>query len=78
MIKVSEEKEESSWFDVLGTLKKFHPVAFVLLLALMWISITVYNFDISLQEKIVPFAFSVSLYFMGASFEFYRIDKQKE
>ena len=75
---MSEEKQKSGIFEALGTIKKFNPVAFVLLIALMWISVNIFNLDIALQEKIVPLALSGSLYGIGVFFEFYRIEKQKE
>ena len=75
---MSEEKERSGLFDSLGTIKKFHPVAFVLILLLMYIFVTFLNLNIPLQSKIVPLALSGSLYVIGSFFEFYRSDKQKE
>ena len=77
---MSKEKQEqkSSVFDALGTIKKFHPVTLILLIALMWIGVTVYNLDIALEKKIVPLALSGSLYVIGTFFEFYRIDKHQE
>ena len=75
---MSEEKERSSVFDALGTIKKFHPVAFVLILLLMYIFVTFLNLNIPLQSKIFPLALSGSLYVIGSFFEFYRIDKQKD
>ena len=77
---MSKEKQEqkSGIFDALGTIKKFHPVALILLIALMWIGVTVYNLDIALEKKIVPLALSGSLYVIASFFEFYRIDKQKD
>ena len=72
------KKEESSWLDILGTMKKFNPVAFILLLVLMYASVTVFNLDIALEKKIIPLALSGSLYLIGVFFEFYRIEKNKE
>ena len=72
------KKEESSWLDILGTIKKFHPVAFILLLVLMYASVTVFNLDIALEKKIILLALSGSLYVIGVFFEFYRIEKNKE
>ena len=71
-------EEKSNIFDVLGTIRKFHPVAFVLLLVLMYTSVTVFNLDMPIQEKILPVTISSSLYVIGSLFEFYRIDKQKQ
>ena len=70
--------EGESPFDALGTIKKFNPVALILIIALMWITVTVFNLDIPLQSKIVPLAFSGSLYVIGTFFEFYRIGKKQE
>lgn len=79
-IKLSKEKEEqkSSIFDALGTIKKFHPVAFILLFMLIYVSATVYNLDIALEKKILSLALSGSLYIIGVFFEFHRIDKKQE
>jgi len=71
-------KEKSSAFDALGTIKKFNPVALLLILLLMYVFVTVLNLDVPLQSKIVPLALSGSLYVIGSFFEFYRIDKQKD
>ena len=75
---MSKEKERSGLFDALGTIKKFHPVAFVLILVLMYIFVSFLNLNIPLQSKIFPLALSGSLYVIGSFFEFYRIDKQKD
>ena len=73
-----EEKQKSGLFDSLGTIRKFHPVAFVLILLLMYIFVSFLNLDIPIQSKIFPLALSGSLYVIGSFFEFYRIDKQKD
>ena len=75
---MSKEKEETSWFDALGKLKKFNPVGLILTLCFMFVTVGVYNLDVSLEKKIVPLLMSFSLYLVCAFFEFYRIDKEQE
>lgn len=73
---MSEEKMR--WLDLLSMIKKFNPIAFILIFGLMLICSTILTMNISIQEKIVPLALSGSLYVIVSFFEFYRIEKEKD
>lgn len=76
---MSEEKEErEGWFNSLTTIRKFHPVAFTLASAMMYLFSKVLQSSTPLPEKITFLASSGTIYTVTLFFEFYRIDKERE
>ena len=73
---MAEEKE--GFFSSLGLIRKFHPVAFLLIFSLMWLFTKIVNSNSPMTEKIVPSALLFSLYLIGLLFEFQRISKEQE
>ena len=73
---MTEEKE--SLFSSLGLIRKFHPVAFLLVFSLMWLFTKIVNSNSPMTEKIVPSAMMFSLYLIGLLFEVHRIGKEQE
>ena len=73
---MTEEKE--GFFSSLGLIRKFRPVALLLVFGFMWMFSHVFNSDLPLNEKIVPSALLFSLYLIGLLFEIQRICKEQE
>ena len=71
-------EENESFFSVLSSVRKFHPVALVLIVVFVMLTANIWNFDVSLEKKIVPLIMSGSLYCLISFFESYRIEKQNE
>ena len=71
-------EEKTSWIESLSTIRKFHPVAFLLMFGFMFLTSQIWNSSLPLTEKIVPLAMSFSLYLIAAFFEFYRVSKEQE
>jgi len=70
--------EKKSILSYISTFRKFHPIALIMILSLMILSAHIMNLDVVIEEKIVPFSFSLFLYFFAVFFEDYRVNKQKE
>ena len=73
---LSEETE--SIFSLLGIIRRFHPIAVLMIVSLLVLSVQIWSLDVALEKKLVPVALSVFLYFFTGFFEFYRIGKEKE
>ena len=71
-------EEKTSWIETLSTIRKFHPVALLLIFGTIMLTANIYNMDLTLEKKIVPLILSASLYFIALSFEFYRVSKERE
>ena len=75
---MTEEKKDESWFDALATLRKFNPVAFALVFALMYFFTQVLHSNTPLPEKLSFLFISGTIYVIAIYFEFYRIGKERE
>ena len=73
---MTEEKE--SIFSNIALIRKFHPIAFLLIFIFMWGFSHVFNNGLPLTEKLVPSAILFSLYLIAVIFEFQRVNKEKE
>lgn len=72
---MSEEKE-GVW-EAVGAVRKFHPVALLIMLAFMYLTIQLLTLDMPMDKKIVPVFFSLVFYFVAVFFEMNRLN-QKE
>ena len=75
---MTEEKEDKSAIASLGLLRKFHPVAVLLIFGFMFLLSQIWNSNLALEKKVVPLALSGVLYFIALSFEIRRVTKEKE
>ena len=73
-----EENKDERWFDTLTTLRKFNPVAFALVFALMYFFTQVLHSNTPLPEKLSFLFLSGTIYVIALFFEFYRIGKERE
>ena len=72
-----EENKGESFISSLGLIRKFHPLAFMLMFALMYFFTKTLSSSMPLPEKIIFLFFSGTLYVLTFVFEVHRIDQQQ-
>ena len=75
---MSEEKKDEGWFDILTSIRKIHPLAFLLMFALMYAFTRTLHANLPTPEKIVSLCFSGTLYTIAFLFECARIEKAQK
>ena len=73
---MSETKSEI--VDLLCIFRKLNPLMGLILFSFMYAITTVLKLDMPLEAKLFHLTALLTLYFIGAFFEFYRIKRQEE
>jgi len=72
------EEKGNSWFETFRKLRRINPVAFVILFAGANLCTYLVRLNLPLEDKLLPFIMSFTLWLMLVLFESWRIERESE